>query len=236
MFKRIIYIVSILIIIAIIVVVYSIWNENNKENNVDLYDNTTEEQVTVYDTLSKSTLNKYLYRDSSSKLIYEGGPVHWGSKTIEYTNDFKTSNSVGVNLKVTDDSDLKGEEPPKVWNERWELKVEGLYIDGILAIKFPIAIGQSWQVTNYSPIIAKDKKYTANIQIVEVNNDFNDGYSGTEQIKTKLTIDDISMNGGGIYTETTTYEEGIGVLKKEITEPTIKDFTLSYWFDRKSNI
>jgi hypothetical protein len=227
------YLSIVLVIIVLIVVIYNVFNKKPSETNDQ---NTINSQVKLYDALSKSSLYKYLFKDTNMKLMYEGGPSHWGSRTIEYLGDFKTDNSVGVNLKVTDNSDLKGEDPAKVWNEKWELKNEGMYIDQNLVIKYPIAIGQSWQVSNYSPVIYKDKKYTANIEILDVVKPADNKENGFGQIKTKLTINDIKTVSGGVYTEIVTYEENFGIIKKEVTEPTIKDFTLSYWLDRRSNI
>lgn len=184
-----------------------------------------------------SNVEPFLFTDENVKLIYEGGPSHWGSRTITLDNIYTSENSKIVNLHVIDESDLKGDSPKKEWNQKWEAKSDGsLYIDDILMIKSPIVVGQNWNIEEYTPVAAPDKKYTANIKITSVANSLNDSNLEIKKIYTTLSIDDIKTVDGNVYTETREFESGKGLIKFVATEPTISDFTLSYWLDRTSSI
>jgi hypothetical protein len=203
-------------------------HENENENNVY----TQEEKTNLI-----KEVEPFLFTSTNLKLFYEGGPVHWGSRTINFVNVQSTSDSKIVNLHVVHESDMKGELPKKQWNQKWEAKFDGsLYIDDVLMLKSPIAVGQKWAITDYKPVIDKDKKYTANIKITSVVNNLNESNIEVKKVTTTLTIDDIKTVDGGVYTETRVFESGIGLREFKATEPTISNLILTYWLQNNSVI
>lgn len=206
------------------------------------YDETQDKsQTNIYNSEEKTNLisnvDSFLFTQKNAKLIYEGGPSHWGSRTITFANMQNTSSSKIVNLHIIDESDLKGESPKKEWDQKWEATSEGsLYIDNVLMLKSPIVVGQNWNIYDYSPVVNADKKYRANIKITSIQNNLNDLNIEVKKIYTTLTIDDIKTVDGSSYTETRVFESGIGLREFKATEPTISDLTLSYWLDSTINI
>jgi len=184
-----------------------------------------------------SNIDPFLFVTENKKLIYDGGPSHWGSRTITFENMNQTDDSKIVNLHVTDESDMKGELPKKEWNQKWEAKSDGsLYIDNLLMLKSPIVVGQKWNISNYVPIIDSDKTFDANVKITSVVKTLNDLDVEVIRVTTSLTIKDIEKIDGGIYTETRVFESGLGLKELKVTEPTIAEFILSYWFYSSSLI
>ncbi|MDD4387582.1 MAG: hypothetical protein PHD15_07545, partial [Clostridia bacterium] len=178
----------------------------------------------------------FLFTNKNVRLIYEGGPSHWGSKTIIFEDMKETVDSKILTLSVTDESDLKGDLPKKQWKQKWEATKDGsLYIDDVLMLKSPIAIGQSWTVQDYTPVLDKDKKYTAKITITNISESLDETSKPIKKITTNLTIEDIKMVSG-VYTESREFESGKGLTKFTVTEPTTADFELGFWLDRTSNI
>ncbi|MCX8074812.1 MAG: hypothetical protein N2749_04410 [Clostridia bacterium] len=235
--KVFVFILLILLIIAVIttVYVYYIYQNSNINNNTNNNGSNNSKQVEIY-TINTNVLLPYLFTDKSKKLIYDGGPVHWGSRTKVANNVTSTSDSKTVVYKVTDNSDLKGEEPPKVTDEVWKLKTDGLYIDDVLAIKLPLKVNSEWTISSYEAIAKKGEKHTAKIKITDISNTINENNEEVQRITTVLTIDDIKMNYNAKYTETTVYETGLGIKTKSVTEPTIEDLNLNYFILSKSSI
>lgn len=218
---------SIILVSAFIVIAVYLYMQlgykANKENEINIY--TPPENVNLI-----SNVDPFLFTQENVRLSYEGGPVHWGSRTITFKNMNQTNNSKIVTLHVVDESDLKGETPKKEWDQKWEAKFDGsLYIDDILMLKYPLNIGNEWYVTDYSPVINANKKYIAKIKITSVVNSLDNSNVEVKKITTTLTIDDIKTIDGGIYTETRVFESGIGLRQLSLTEPTISEFILSYW-------
>ncbi len=199
-----------------------------EENENNTY--TQEEKVNLI-----NDVEPFLFTNKNIKLFYEGGPVHWGSKTVTFSNMVETEDSKIVNLHIVDESDMKGELPKKEWNQKWEAKFDGsLYIDDVLMLKSPIVVGQKWIITDYKPVVTLDKKYTANIKITSIVNSLDEFNKEVKKITTILTIDDIKTVDGGIYTETRVFESGIGLKEFKATEPTISELMLTYWFQSSS--
>jgi len=179
-----------------------------------------------------SNVEPFLFIQPKVKLVYEGGPVHWGSRTITFVDMIKINDNKIVNLHVIDQSDLKGEEPKKEWNQKWEATSDGsIYIDSILMLKSPIIVGNEWNIAEYSPIIDATKKYTTTVKITSVLNSLNNLNVEVKKVNTILTINDIKTIDGGIYTETRVFESGLGLSKVTATEPTIAELMLNYWLD-----
>jgi hypothetical protein len=184
-----------------------------------------------------SDVEPFLFTTENKKLVYDGGPIHWGSRTVTFDNMNKTENSKIVNLHVIDESDMKGELPKKEWNQKWEAKSDGtLYIDNLLMLKYPIVVGQKWDISDYSPIIDSSKTYDANVKITSVVKTLNDLDKEVVKVTTSLTIKNIKTVDGGIYTETRVFESGLGLKELKVTEPTISEFILSYWLQNSNNI
>jgi len=177
-----------------------------------------------------SNVEPFLFTEENVRLMYEGGPVHWGSRTVTFKDMNKTEDSKIINLHIVDESDMKGEDPKKEWNQKWEAKSDGtLYVDNVLMLKSPIVVGQKWNIIDYTPVLFVDKKYNATVKIISIINDLNDLNFEVKKIYTSLTIDDIKTVDGGAYTETRVFESGVGLKEFKVTEPTISDFTLGYW-------
>lgn len=239
----------IFLIVLLLAIIFSVWlyilnlnrqinDKNNDINSKQSKINEDEVKIYNYDNnivkISYNPLNEYLFTDKTVDLQYEGGPVHWGSRSINIKDITETDYTKTINLNVTDESDLKGEDPKKQWNEKWYLTSNGLYIDGFLMIKLPLNVGTSWTIEGYKPIATiDDVKHKANIEITNISKVMGKDTKLIKQITTVLTIDDITMVGDRKYTETTIYEAGSGVIKKTVTEPTINDFNLEYWLDSK---
>lgn len=202
-------------------------NQNQNENNVY----TKQEENLI------ANVEPFLFTNRNLKLFYEGGPVHWGSRTITFNNLVQTDNSKIVTLNVTDESDLKGDTPKKQWQQKWEVKTNGtLYIDDVLMLKSPISVNTTWQINSYSPIVVSDKKYTANIKITNIEENINNENNVTKKVTTQLTINDLKTVDGGIYTETRVFETGIGLREVKVTEPTISNLILTYFLQSSTPI
>ncbi|MDD2376048.1 MAG: hypothetical protein PHD15_00090 [Clostridia bacterium] len=218
----------VLLITFILATVYFYINFYFKAGDVDETENNIyvgEEKINLI-----SNVEPFLFTKENIKLVYEGGPSHWGSKTVTFSDINQTPNSKIVNLHVIDESDLRGEFPKKEWNQKWEVNSDGsLYIDDILMLKSPIVIGQKWSITDYVPVINSDKKYNATVKITSVENRLTDTNLEEKRVYTSLTIDDIKTVDGGIYTETRVFQSGLGLRELNVTEPTISDLTLGFW-------
>jgi len=179
----------------------------------------------------------FLFTDKNVRLFYEGGPVHWGSRNVTFSDMSETATSKIVNLHIVDESDMKGESPKKEWNQKWEINTDGsLFIDDVLMIKSPIVTGQKWDITDYSPVIDSDKKYNATVKITSVENRITDTNLVDTRVYTNLTIDDIKTVDGGVYTETRVFQSGLGLRELSITEPTISGLTLNFWHSSSNPI
>lgn len=232
--RKLLVIFAFILLIAFIFCGIYLYNEfididdENKEN--DIYN--SEEKINLI-----SNVEPFLFTREDIKLIYEGGPSHWCSKTITLSNIKNTAEGKIVNLRVVDESDLKGESPKKEWNQKWEVTKDGsLYIDDTLMLKTPIIVGQTWVIENYTPVVSTGKKYTAKVKVTTVEDNIGLLDSVNKNVITTLTIEDLKMVDGNVYTEIREFESGKGLIKFVATEPTISDFTLSYWLDRTSNI
>lgn len=224
--KKIFFIIFSLILILTISVIYYKLQNSNLEANFNFTNSLNKGNVNKID---KNVLLKYMYTKKSKDLTYEGGPSHWGSRTKKVDSIVDSFDSKLVTFKVTDNSDLKGEDPPKTWNEIWKLNEGGIYIDEVLAIKLPLELNNEWNISNYVPIVRSDEKYNAKIKVTDISNSINELGSTVQNITTVLTIDDLKMEYNGKYTETTVYETGIGIKSKTVTEPSIKDLNLNYF-------
>ncbi len=203
-------------------------DDENSEN--DIYK--SDEKINLI-----NNVEPFLFTRDDIKLIYEGGPSHWGSKTVTLFDVQDTSNGKIVNLHVVDESDMKGESPKKEWNQKWEVTKDGsLYIDNKLMLKTPIIVGQTWVIEDYTPVVNADKKYKARVKITSTQDNLGAADSVIRNIITTLTIEDLKTVDGNLYTEIREFEYGKGLIKFVATEPTISDFTLSYWLDRTSDI
>lgn len=226
--KLFIFLICILLITACSYGYYYIQSKKPIEN---IGNNTIKQEEN-----STNELEQFLFTDNKLKLVYEGGPVHWGSRTvvcgdIENIDGIKT-----VSLNVTDESDLKGEEPKKQWVEKWEIKSNGMYVDNILMLKTPLKLDDEWTVENYSPIVKKDQKYIAKIKIMNITDSVNDKNEKIKQVTIKLTIDGIKTVDNNSYTETIIFETSVGIKEKTVTSPDISNLELKYWIERKDAI
>ena len=202
---------------------------------------TQENETNIYTPPVKTNLignvDVFLFTKTDQKLFYEGGPVHWGSRTVTFSDVKQTADSKIVNLHVVDESDMKGESPKKEWNQKWEVNSDGsLYVDDVLMLKSPIVAGQEWTITNYSPVVTSDKKYNATVKIVSVENRLTDTNAPDTRVYTNLVIDDLKTVDGGPYTETRVFQSGMGLRELDATEPTISQLTLKYWFSSSNPI
>jgi uncharacterized protein YpmB len=233
--KTFLYIITIILIIAVIFsVIYlyitSLNNvESNNENNI--YSKNNNEKINLI-----SNVEEFLFTNKNIKLIYEGGPSHWGSKTITLDNFVESESNKKATLHIIDESDLKGDLPKKQWDEVWEANSDGsLYIDNILMLKSPIVVGQKWGISDYVPVVNSNKKYTATIVITNIVDSLNAANQSIKKVTTTLTIDDIKTVDNSVYTETRIFETGLGITEFKVTEPTISDLQLNYWLqDTKS--
>lgn len=223
--KKIFIILLIIVICAVGVYWYM---QNNQESQGDNINTPVENLI--------SNVDPFLFTNENLRLIYEGGPSHWGSRTVTFENITETESNKIVTLHVVDESDLKGDLPKKEWNEKWEAKSDGsLYIDGVLMLKSPVTVGQKWTVENYKPIIDSNKSYTAEIKITDISEALDNSGKSVKRVTTALTIEDIKTVDDGVYTETRVFESGIGIKEVKVTEPTIEDLTLTYWLQSTSN-
>lgn len=229
-----------LIVIITILIVFSLgygywYIQNNQNSNIN-----NKDKIDIYKTDEKpnliSNVDSFLFTNKDMRLVYEGGPSHWGSRTIIFKDMKETVDSKIITLSITDESDMKGDLPKKQWNQKWEATKDGsIYIDDVLMLKSPVTIGQSWTVQDYTPVLDIDKKYTAKITITNISDSLDDTSKPVKKITTSLTIEDMKIVGG-IYKENREFESGKGLTRFTVTEPTIADLELGYWLDRTSNI
>lgn len=239
-------ITAIALIIALIS--YDVYLKNqiaSKNNTINDKDKQlSDSQVQIYNYINNSKIKiednpllDYLFVDKSVKDIYDGGPSHWGSRIINVKNVTQDDTSKTLVLNVTDESNLKGDTPPKQWEEKWLLNSDGLYIDNYLMIKLPFDVGTNWQVNDYVPsIVDITDKYKANIKITNISQIMGANTKLVKQITTELTIDDLKMVDNRKYTETTVYETSKGIVKKTITSPSTANLDLQYFFENQENI
>lgn len=221
--KSIISLVCFGIVIIISGIYYIIQNSNTNINNSEL-------------SIKENELNEYLFTNKSLELIYEGGPSHWGSRSIIIKNIYENTKTKSIELNIKDNSDLKGKNSQKEWNQIWKLNSDGLYIDDILSIKLPLNIEEEWSVSNYITLTEGNKIYNAKIKVISIVDTKNEYGQDVKQITTRLTIDPLDMIYGGIYTETTVYETGIGLKSKNVTSATFGDIEFGYWLELKNDI
>ncbi|MDF2866237.1 MAG: hypothetical protein K0R72_1055 [Clostridia bacterium] len=232
--KKLLVIFAFILIIAFVfcgIYLYKEFIEIDDENSEnDIYK--SDEKINLI-----NNVEPFLFIRDDIKLIYEGGPSHWGSKTVTLSDVQNTSNGKIVNLHVVDESDMKGESPKKEWNQKWEVTKDGsLYIDNKLMLKTPVIVGQTWFIEDYTPVVNAEKKYKAKVKITSVQDNLGVADSVIRNIITTLTIEDLKTIDGNVYTEIREFEYGKGLIKFVATEPTISDFTLSYWLDRTSDV
>ncbi len=142
-------------------------------------------------------LASFIFKDTTKRLFYEGGPSHWGSRTKVL------SKAMGklYTYQVTDESDLKGEDPKKVWTEIWEIKEDGLYIDHVKVLSNTMRVFDSWEVKKYK------EEDDAKFEIQEVRLD--------EEGKIELTIQvTLLTTEKDWYLDTIVLKEDVGILKK----------------------
>lgn len=222
-------IVAILVVAVVFAITYLNDMKQNNDNKVDLPNNNEKPNLI-------SNVDEFLLTNKNIKLIYEGGPSHWGSKTITLDNFVESESNKKATLHIIDESDLKGDLPKKQWDEVWEANSDGLlYIDNILMLKSPVVVGQKWVISDYVPVVDSNKKYTATIVITNIADSLNAANQPIKKVTTTLTIEDIKTVDNSLYTETRVFETGLGITEFKVTEPTISDLQLNYWLqDTKS--
>ncbi len=136
-------------------------------NNKELYEISAHKDDIIPDYLVRIP-----YKNKDQKQIFTSLPTTWAAKEVSVKSENKAEDSYNIKYDISGKSTVRIPVMPKSYEETWEVKVDGLYIDGVKYLDKNLYSGNSWEITNFKPLLnasySKIKEYPATVKVVDV--------------------------------------------------------------------
>lgn len=172
-------------------------------------------------------IKNLLYKDKEEDLEYTSKPTTWGAKVMTVKEVLETENEEEVIYSVVSKSKDKKIVLPKKYEQSYKAKKDGLYINDVKVLDRNAYAGNKWTVEQYIPLLNSNKKistYPAELEVKEVSFIEEEGKI-IKEYKVTCEIPTMKTKSKTKYTETMYFREGVGIYKKEVTDPNSYSFT-----------
>ncbi len=176
-------------------------------------------------------IKSLLYTNKEENLEYTSKPTSWGAKVMKVKEVLDKDTEQEVVYSVVGKSKDKKIVIPQKYEQTYKANKDGLFINDVKVLPRDLYAGNKWQIDNYIPLLNSTKKvstYPANCEVKEVNYIEEDGKI-IKEYKVTVEIPTMKTRNKTKYTETVCFREGVGIYKKEVTDPNSTSFvTLEY--------
>ena len=168
-------------------------------------------------------LTRIPYKNKDEKQTFVSLPTTWAAKEVTVKSENSTDEEYSITYSVVGKSTVKTPAMPKSYEETWKIKSDGLYIDEIKYLDKNSYVGNTWDVTNFKPLLnatgSKITEYNATFKIVDVAYKEIDG-KYIKEYEISVTVPDLVTKTKATYVENIVLREGQGIYKRNIIDPT----------------